>query len=1634
MNNCKTSIITLILLFICSHTFSQNYNWITPNKNYLKLHINDDGIYRVTRNEFTQSGINTSNIDPRTVKVFCLGAEIPIHFFGEQDGSFDANDYLDFYGRRNYGGLTSTYQASYGPTTLDYTTDEYYNLYSDTSVYWIGWDGTNGIRYSISTFNVQNVYEDSYSFEKIHFERDSVYSLGITLNALSDYRYFNNEKITGEGWFWRNLGPQNGYTISQNFSIPLLSSQPVNCTLRVFAIPNSIDSTFNEHKLALQVNQTTISTLAKDDYTRFDTSLTFSSSLLNQSGSNTITATYQPTFGNVSATPSLYFDLLEISYPKIFRFQNNVCTIKLQGNDTTSALFKVTGYVQGNPTSIYDTRNNIKITNISSDADTLFFTGRKNGEFEVINRDITERPFRIQARQVPNLASNTNGADYIVVYNRLFDSQAEQLRSHRQVHDNLRSVKASIDDITDIFNFGMEDPIALRRFMKHVYDNWQLPKVGYVCLMGRGSLDPKNNRQTSSFYRNFIPVYGNPPTDGYFVNFNFGGFTYFHKAAIGRLPVYTTQEAQDVVDKILAYDNGSQQPQSWWKNFVMITGGPNRFEQIQYQTQSNQFINEYVAPPPITGVSSRIYRNDSAGYITFNYADSIKREINRGGLFVNFIGHAGSQDWELGLEDPSTLANINKYPLVLSMTCFTGKNSEANSRGFGEKFVNTPGRGAIGFLGSTGWSFSGAGNEINKYIFKGFANDTIRRTGALIKYANNILAADSGSFQVRNMINCYDLLGDPASKLLLPTTPEFLIGQTDYRITNHYPLVGEQVTWTIFPKNYGLYAANCLIRFEIIRNGSTYRFKDTLLQNFGYLDTTSYTFSIDTIGNYSLKATLDYDNHYPQEIPTNNILMIPLPLRNISYTPLKPIDNSVITSDSVEFTGLNPQVDLRTNSVKIILQLDTSGTFISPLFNYSAANITGVSTKVKYRIPFLDSNVLYYWRTNAIINNDSAGWSEINRFVYNPAVSYSSSRSFNSSNRSSRVNNDSIVTLYPKLRGQFKPSEIDGLYYTGSGFKLTEYSGQLQIKSYGSNAQEASYFIINNFTHYADGGENTGLSVVKVRKLTGSVLEFRNFRMSTPSSSDSVLNFLNTFDTTQYVMIGMAAYVSISDSLRQTAKNKIKQFGAQLIDSVTRFDIFDSYAFIGYIGAAPPNISEGFHRYSSNGVWTPSFANASPVFLNTAGSIEFSVGPAHRWKYFSWDRILPGGSSVNFDVNGITAEGTSVGLYSNLNTSTFTNLDTLSTYTYPKLSMFALLEIDTLSGLVSPEFNSMYFKYTPPAEIIPDNYSFIKSDSIVNEGEQVTISVKNYNIGFVPAGIVVYKWTANGPSGLVTLKQDTIYTPLQPDSSYTSAVTFNTAGLKDPQLTIDTLDINFETGMLNFQNDYYPFNNFAFTSIIIVGDTTGPRIEALFDGVKISDGDLIPRKPEISFKFFDDGKLDYSIEDTSGIFIKLDSRRIYYNIGGQLNPEISFTAVNDLSLKTLVIFKPDLSEGDHMIQFIGTDKDGHRDTLPNNFKVSYDFVVRDLYNYPNPMTTNTYFTFNLFAPERPEACRIKIYTVAGRLIKEISSPANVGFNQIFWDGLDSDGESMANGIYLYKLILEGSGKTESSIQKLAILR
>jgi len=162
--------------------------------------------------------------------------------------------------------------------------------------------------------------------------------------------------------------------------------------------------------------------------------------------------------------------------------------------------------------------------------------------------------------------------------------------------------------------------------------------------------------------------------------------------------------------------------------------------------------------------------------------------------------------------------------------------------------------------------------------------------------------------------------------------------------------------------------------------------------------------------------------------------------------------------------------------------------------------------------------------------------------------------------------------------------------------------------------------------------------------------------------------------------------------------------------------------------------------------------------------------------------------------------------------------------------------------------------------------------------------------------------------------------------------------------------------------------------------------------------------------------------------------RIPYAINGVPNPDITFNTVNNGNLKVVVTYNPALDAGNYSFFFIGQNQNNKKDTVYYNANVSGEFSIKYLYNFPNPMRDNTNFTFMLYAPGAPQTCRIKIYTVAGRLIKDISASAKVGFNQIYWDGRDNDGQNIANGIYLYKVILEDAGKTETQIQKLAILK
>jgi hypothetical protein len=213
-------------------------------------------------------------------------------------------------------------------------------------------------------------------------------------------------------------------------------------------------------------------------------------------------------------------------------------------------------------------------------------------------------------------------------------------------------------------------------------------------------------------------------------------------------------------------------------------------------------------------------------------------------------------------------------------------------------------------------------------------------------------------------------------------------------------------------------------------------------------------------------------------------------------------------------------------------------------------------------------------------------------------------------------------------------------------------------------------------------------------------------------------------------------------------------------------------------------------------------------------------------------------------------------------------------------------------------------------------------------------------------------------------------------------------------------------------------------------DSTGPEI-SLYSGEKpIYDGDLISSS----------SSLRVVIKDTSGINIVpnsslqgdqirliLDNRTSY-----SLNGDFIYQDGGPYSGSVAIPF-PQLSEGGHDLRVTAYDCYGNKGTVSRsvNYIGSGASRLTEVYNYPNPFSSKTWFTFNL---HQDAEVTIRIYTVTGRLIVELE-PGNLkaGYNQVGWDGRDAEGDRPANGVYFYKITSASSSGTARVLGKLMIM-
>jgi Tol biopolymer transport system component len=89
-------------------------------------------------------------------------------------------------------------------------------------------------------------------------------------------------------------------------------------------------------------------------------------------------------------------------------------------------------------------------------------------------------------------------------------------------------------------------------------------------------------------------------------------------------------------------------------------------------------------------------------------------------------------------------------------------------------------------------------------------------------------------------------------------------------------------------------------------------------------------------------------------------------------------------------------------------------------------------------------------------------------------------------------------------------------------------------------------------------------------------------------------------------------------------------------------------------------------------------------------------------------------------------------------------------------------------------------------------------------------------------------------------------------------------------------------------------------------------------------------------------------------------------------------------------------------------------------------------NYPNPFNPSTTIRYDL---DRDSAVRLQIFDVRGRKIRTLADgESGAGSYSVTWDGLGSDGNRVASGIYIYRLTVTTDQGTFENSRKMVVVK
>jgi hypothetical protein len=699
--------------------------------------------------------------------------ENSIYVSGENDGKFDAGDYVLFYGK---GQLKWNYSSA---DSLFHHADNYY---SDTTYYFITADLGVGRR-------IQSM--SSVSQPATHF-----------VNSFNDFRLHEVDLMncvkSGKEWFGEVFDPMN--TAREfNFNFPnIITSVPVCMKTSAIARTVSLNpgSSFNYYINGSPVLTQTV-TPVPDLYYAQCANEAVSNACFNVSSSD---FTAKIIFSPLTTTSQGWLNYLEFNamrqlsmYGSQMEFRNGACMgtgniteYSLSGASSSAIIWDVTDPV------------NVRKQEGALNGSNFIFRAPTDSLREYVVFTGAYYPVPHPVGWVPNQnLHSVMAADLVIVAHPLFLAEAERLGAHHRTHDSLETAVVTTDQIYNEFSSGSQDVSAIRDFMRMLYNRnlstTDSPK--YLLLFGDGSYDNKHRLYNNT---NFVVTFQSDnslnPTST-FIGENFFGFLdstegYWSDGdifslvdlGIGRLNVKSPAEATAAVDKIINYaTNGvnSTNPTDCnstttgfgeWRNIVTFIADDE--DNGTHVHQAEALATEVDTTYPWYNID-KIYLDAYKQISTpggERYPDAEQaffQRVQRGNLIDTYIGHGGelglAHERVLMIDDINSWTNFNRLACFVTATCEFTRVDDPERNSAGEYVFLNPKGGGIALFTTTRLAFSGSNNNLLRsfynYVFEEY-NGTMPALGDIVRLSMN----DYRDLNTKNFL----LIGDPALKLAYP--------------------------------------------------------------------------------------------------------------------------------------------------------------------------------------------------------------------------------------------------------------------------------------------------------------------------------------------------------------------------------------------------------------------------------------------------------------------------------------------------------------------------------------------------------------------------------------------------------------------------------------------------------------------------------------------------------------------------------------------------------------------------------------------------------------------------------------------------------------------------------------------------